>query len=1319
MKHTLRILLLFALNFSAIYAQKPTERALICGTNEGGLSQESLDIIKNAQNYLTKKKASRNAASSKRVCRIAVEVDYDTYEKYHKDTLLVKREVYRQVKIASEIYENSTNIRLIVTLIKIRTSPELDPYYGIKHALVLLFKLSEIWTNTNTTPEFINLRSQYDKVIYLSTKTYTWAGGVAFMPGITSVAPLLNPSIIAHELGHNLGSPHTQSCLWLEGKLDHCVSGEEDECGEVALENINGTIMSYCDQTNGFHPLCAAVIEQYALMDLQEQSSQIRPVVLNQDYVMESSMIFWSPSVQAESYIVEVAKDDNFANIVIQDTTNIPYLTLTSLSPSRSYFLRIRAVNSIGVSEWSNTAKIKVKTTLLPPKILNVPKDWILDIRANNPISIMPNEDADAFEVQIKRNPIINFEYPDAAFKFSGNKTQIPYINNLMNDIYWIRIRSLKDSLKGEWSESYNVWLYNPKSPFQLPYATMLSTPTIPMVFIADHFALKDKLDVTLRVSPEDNLSNVIYQKTIKASNISSFDSGPYSYRLNKLEANKKYRAIIEYNSSSRWPQFYIPRGTLLKDTITFVCSGVISDTSNVKYAGMDTIEDLGNIDVDATISDKHFIYKSSRGIVLFDLNTFTPTILNHQSTNGALGRGNMIGLGINGKNIQTISKISENGELNEYGTRDPIYAIRTIDAQTGQLTNSSTIFKTRYSRIKLVDFKNNIFYGSFDNYVYGFRKIVNDTLVKMFTLPLLAGDVTPDPLLSEKYAWFSSYEFRTKQAYISRMSLIDGSVSTYNANHLKEASFNPQGDYLDLKGNYWLYNETAVARFNGTEWTIFHKNNSLVRNPSKITEDSKTGDIYLLDSGRILKYSEDKWIEISNMLLPSQLLLKMFIDKNGRFWFLYKGFILRVDQCSGKISTPTLSTSADITEYGNDVAITASGCENILWSWENKKTKNTLLSMEKNLSIKANFSTTYSASCYEKNCIGKAAETKITVNPILRIDSVSKTCVNEKLKLYGRFLGDINYESNFFITTVVSNARQHSSIPNLSYVDLMGNVYMELSTKNMESGNFTVRAESSSPKVYSKDTLRGTIFGLPPVKMLTKPTCVGSDLLLEASGAKSYTFYLNNQMYQGSVLYPKAPITLNKMYAKVIGIDQNGCQNVDSTQITINSLPTVKINIPTQIYKGTNLELKASGANSYQWRGPNGFTSTSPNPVINDIQYTQVGQYSVIGTDLNGCNNTAMANVEILLPLGVEYDSVQGVSVFPNPTSDIISVKSSSKNITSIRIIDSLGKEQFNDNFKEVISIPVDTYVSGTYFIVLENEKGAAPIVLKFIIQR
>jgi hypothetical protein len=46
------------------------------------------------------------------------------------------------------------------------------------------------------------------------------------------------------------------------------------------------------------------------------------------------------------------------------------------------------------------------------------------------------------------------------------------------------------------------------------------------------------------------------------------------------------------------------------------------------------------------------------------------------------------------------------------------------------------------------------------------------------------------------------------------------------------------------------------------------------------------------------------------------------------------------------------------------------------------------------------------------------------------------------------------------------------------------------------------------------------------------------------------------------------------------------------------------------------------------------------------------------------------MANVEILLPLGVEYDSVQGVSVFPNPTSDIISVKSSSKILPQSKLL-------------------------------------------------
>ena len=88
--------------------------------------------------------------------------------------------------------------------------------------------------------------------------------------------------VVAHETGHNLGSPHTQSCTWMTGPSGTC--GAIDNC--AALENVpfnctcsatydntapntawQGTIMSYChlasrgiNLANGFGPLPAALI---------------------------------------------------------------------------------------------------------------------------------------------------------------------------------------------------------------------------------------------------------------------------------------------------------------------------------------------------------------------------------------------------------------------------------------------------------------------------------------------------------------------------------------------------------------------------------------------------------------------------------------------------------------------------------------------------------------------------------------------------------------------------------------------------------------------------------------------------------------------------------------------------------------------------------------------------------------------------------------------------------------------------------------------------------------------------------------------------
>jgi hypothetical protein len=83
---------------------------------------------------------------------------------------------------------------------------------------------------------------------YLSYPTYSWT--------IT---------VMAHEMGHNFGSMHTQACWWpittsIIGSIDSCYTAEGN-CFSQTQPNYNGTLMSYCHLNgaiklrNGFGPM--------------------------------------------------------------------------------------------------------------------------------------------------------------------------------------------------------------------------------------------------------------------------------------------------------------------------------------------------------------------------------------------------------------------------------------------------------------------------------------------------------------------------------------------------------------------------------------------------------------------------------------------------------------------------------------------------------------------------------------------------------------------------------------------------------------------------------------------------------------------------------------------------------------------------------------------------------------------------------------------------------------------------------------------------------------------------------------------------------
>lgn len=160
-----------------------------------------------------------------------------------------------------------------------------------------------------------------------------------------------------------------------------------------------------------------------------------------------------------------------------------------------------------------------------------------------------------------------------------------------------------------------------------------------------------------------------------------------------------------------------------------------------------------------------------------------------------------------------------------------------------------------------------------------------------------------------------------------------------------------------------------------------------------------------------------------------------------------------------------------------------------------------------------------------------------------------------------------------------------------------------------------------------------------------------------------------------------------------------------NGSNISINLSPTVAITASPAngiICAGSSINLSASGANTYVW---------TPNTALNSSTTANVTanpsisiQYTVVGTETNGCTNAQSFTVTVNDCAGIE-ENENTFAVYPNPVKDILTVISENNTpIQALEIIDLTGK---TIKSSATNSIDFSELNSGAYFVRIYHENG------------
>jgi hypothetical protein len=815
-----------------------------------GLTEETSRETDSLMNLIRQSPGLVNARTNANmnICRLAVEIDSDTYAEFGGDTAAIRRDVLKMVSWCSKIFEAEVNTRLVVSVIRIWKPTDPDPFRGITDTYVLLSLI-------NQRP----LSAGFDKHIYLPTKQLQGPAGVAYLSGIESVSPYHSPQVLAHELGHSFSSPHTHSCNWPGGPIDYC-SAPEYGCYDKSLEMLQvSSIMSYCNsRENTFHPLCRDIMKLHAAGHFASIGSAPEQVSLKPAYENGKLDFFtFDPVLSATSYQLSISQNPDFSGETITELAFNGFVT-DQLAAGSGYYFRIKAVNAFGASEWSAVSTLSITQKAIGTPVITAPLGSDMLKEVGSSVQLVFDAVAGAAEYEIQVTHALDLGFNNAIVNQTTSANDFSYTVPYRMPMRW-RVRAITGSEKGSWSDHSfllaNTSIYNGLS---LPGAwNNQLTNSIP------YFYSPVDQSSQVRITIDDN-SDFSSPIAVREQETTGF--------FKNLPANQTlYLKVEEWNNDrinypdvplTNYVMSFTTGSTELSDRITFMTE------TDAKL--------FGNYSQNMSVSNKYIWFeKPGTGYIRMNPINLSYQVFNRNTTDGLIGSG-----------MLQRSVHSDKNQMIQFMSRGTYNSTRWTRLVNEDLTGESAVIQF-YEEVQDFDPDGRVAWNAkqifrekngyvmqhwyFAQHEYIMQVRVSGT--KVWTLLSDSNDGTNKIVVTdlENPSYYETLSHNTDpniQSLIYQMEMAaDGTlwIRQFNLNN----SLN------------------SVARYNSNGWTVYDGNNSPLSSPYTLSL-TPDGTPFVLTTNylsKIYRLKNGVWEDMEVEIPYESLSGELFVDKYESCW--------------------------------------------------------------------------------------------------------------------------------------------------------------------------------------------------------------------------------------------------------------------------------------------------------------------------------------------------------------------------------------------------------------------------------------------------